>query len=139
MLALKLAGLLPPDKFRAELVAELRGRGIVGAACSGGADSVCLLLLLWAHMPELRERLLVLHFDHRIRGEQSAGDADFVRALAVGLGLCCESGSWAASTPDASEDAAREARMDFLHSHASVICFGHNRDDVAETMLLRIG
>jgi tRNA(Ile)-lysidine synthase len=29
--------------------------------------------------------------------------------------------------------------MDFLHSHASVICFGHNRDDVAETMLLRIG
>jgi len=30
-------------------------------AVSGGADSLALLLLLWAHWPERRSRLQVLH------------------------------------------------------------------------------
>ncbi len=62
-----------------------------------------------------------------------------MRKLAAKLGLRCECGTWKESRTDASEDAARRARMDFLHSRTDLICFGHNRDDVAETILLRLG
>ena len=34
-------------------------------ACSGGADSVCLLWLVWFLYPEKREALVVFHFDHQ--------------------------------------------------------------------------
>jgi tRNA(Ile)-lysidine synthase len=111
----------------------------IGIACSGGADSLCLLLLLYAHFPELRGRLAVLHFDHHIRGAESASDAAFVSEVAASLSLHCESGFWDAGTPDATEEAARAARMNFLHEKADVIAFGHNRTDVAETILMRLG
>src|ERR1044072_8894937 len=35
-------------------------------ACSGGPDSLALLLLLWAHWPARRRALRALHFDHRL-------------------------------------------------------------------------
>ncbi|MES2694553.1 MAG: ATP-binding protein, partial [Verrucomicrobiota bacterium] len=41
-----------------------------GVGFSGGADSLALLLLLWAHWPERRGRLRALHFDHRLRGAE---------------------------------------------------------------------
>ncbi len=132
----------PLPALRADTLARIRAAAAVydiGIACSGGADSVCLLHCLVATLPELRKRFLVLHFDHRIRGAESAADADFVHNLAASLDLSCICGSWEASTPDASEEEARRARMDFLHAHAQVICFGHNRDDVAESLLLRLG
>jgi tRNA(Ile)-lysidine synthase len=111
----------------------------VAVACSGGADSLCLLLLLWAGNPQAREQMLVLHFDHRLRGKESEGDATFVAHVASALGLGCICGSWKEASPNADEDEAREARMAFLHRHASRIYFGHNRTDVAETMLMRLG
>ena len=56
------------------LEAEARGNAPVACACSGGADSLCVLLLLWAKFPRLRERLLVLHYDHAAR-KDSAGNS----------------------------------------------------------------
>jgi tRNA(Ile)-lysidine synthase len=125
----------------AELLAEAHNDAgsTIGIACSGGADSLALLLLVYAHFPELRNRLAVLHFDHRIRGEESAADARFVAAVAESLGLRLESGQWEHSSPDAPEDAARAARMTFLHEKARILLFGHNKTDVAETLLLRLG
>ncbi|MGN0883577.1 MAG: ATP-binding protein, partial [Candidatus Spyradosoma sp.] len=66
--------------------AERGGNAPVACACSGGADSLCALLLLWAKFPRLRERLLVLHYDHAAR-EDSAADAEFVRRVAAALGV----------------------------------------------------
>ena len=134
-----LAALHP--KAVAELLAEAHADpgAAIGVACSGGADSLALLLLVYAHFPELRNRLAVLHFDHRIRGGESAEDARFVAAAAEKLGLRLETGAWENSTPDATEDAARSARMAFLHEKARLLLFGHNKTDVAETLLLRLG
>ncbi len=112
----------------------------VGLAVSGGADSVCLALLAWANLPELRERLTVLHFNHRRRGEASDGDEAFVRELAEGLWFACQVG-YSERTPDAaaSEADLREERLAFFReSGCDIILQGHQRDDILETQLMRL-
>jgi tRNA(Ile)-lysidine synthase len=109
-----------------------------GLAVSGGADSVALALLVWAHFPKLRERLAVLHYNHRLRGAESDADAAFVRNLATGLGLPFEEGAWENPPNGASEEEARNARMGFLHAKANHLLFGHNKSDVAENLLMRL-
>ena len=118
-------------------------------AVSGGADSLCLLGALLA----LRERghrlapgeIVVAHFDHRLRAEESREDAQFVRQLANDLGLPYVVGH--PETPYATElhvsieDWARRARYAFLRRvaaehEAERIVTGHTRDDQAETILL---
>src|SRR5208282_3024418 len=59
----------------------------VGVAVSGGADSVALLRLLENLRGELGVTLLVLHFDHALRGAESDADAQFVAQLARDAGL----------------------------------------------------
>lgn len=107
-------------------------------AFSGGADSLALLLLLWAHWPERRRWLQALHFNHRLRGAEARADAAFCRRVARGLGVTFIAGSWRAAKPDASEAAARAARMTFLEQHGRTVWFGHQQDDVAESMLMRL-
>jgi tRNA(Ile)-lysidine synthase len=140
--AVRLAKALPLERLHPAAVAELeRCTRRVGVACSGGADSVCLLLLLYAHFPVLRRRLLVLHFDHGLRGEESTGDARFVGEVARALGLEFHCEDWDPPA-DPSEETAREARHGFLRRSLrcdGLLCFGHNADDVAETLLMRLG
>ena len=142
-LAGRLAVGISVERLNPTATEELRNRllkpGRVAIACSGGADSLCLLLLLWAHFGEFRKNFLVLHFDHRIRGAESAEDARFVESVSKSLGAECITGEWKDSRPNADEETARIARMAFLHARAKVICFGHNRTDVAETILMRLG
>src|SRR3954465_11045951 len=61
---------------------------------SGGADSLALLLLLWAHWPERRKRLVALHFDHRLRGRASTADARFCVNVCSALGVNYVGGVW---------------------------------------------
>ena len=112
-------------------------------AFSGGADSLCLLLLLWAHWPRRRSRLCVLHFDHRVRGAASAADARFCRAVCSGLGINFACGRWESHPKAPSEAAARSARFDFFDREMArrgirTLFLGHQRDDIAETMLMRL-
>ncbi len=116
-----------------------------GLACSGGADSLCLLLLLYGHFPERRSRMSVLHFNHRLRGQDSDGDADRVDSVAAALGLDCRAARWTQAPPagNATEEAARAARFGFFYralkeTGGRVLFFGHQRDDVAETLLIRL-
>lgn len=117
-------------------------------ALSGGADSVALLLLLWAHWPERRERLLALHFDHRLRGRASTTDARFCVALCRALGVELLVGTWlrigrSDRVAAPSEAEARAARLEFFRAsmrrrRTAALFTGHHRDDVAETMFMRL-
>ena len=117
----------------------------VAVGLSGGVDSVALLLLLWAHWPERRGRLLALHFNHRLRGAASAGDARFCAALCRALGIELIAGTWVdrPAGGDVSEGAARAARHTFFNAQlgrrrVSTLCTGHHRDDLAETFFMRL-
>lgn len=113
-------------------------------ACSGGADSLALLLLLWAEGSGRRDRdLVVLHFNHRLRGRASAGDERFCRSVCRALGVACVTGRWKDVRPDASEAEARAARQDFFaremhRRRLRLLWLAHQQDDIAETMLMRL-
>jgi tRNA(Ile)-lysidine synthase len=137
--AIPLARLHP--RVRAWINEHARANETWAVAVSGGADSVALLLLLWAHFPEKRKQLLVLHFDHALRPD-SADDAKFVQKLSASLGV---SFATARRAPGGAfnEAALREARMKFFREQLAarqgrLIFFGHQRDDIAETMLMRL-
>jgi tRNA(Ile)-lysidine synthase len=117
----------------------------VGVAVSGGADSVALLRLLESLRDELGVALVVVHFDHTLRGEESDRDAGFVEELARARKLEFVSAredvrGAAAQTGWNIEEAARRLRYAFFHrvlSHrkATRIAVAHTADDQAETVL----
>jgi tRNA(Ile)-lysidine synthase len=112
-------------------------------AFSGGADSLALLLLLWAHWPERRARLVALHFNHRLRGAAADADERFCRRVCRGLGVRVRVGRWKNRRSGASEEEARAARFAFfdrtmLGIGARALWLGHQQDDIAETMLMRL-
>jgi tRNA(Ile)-lysidine synthase len=112
-------------------------------AFSGGADSLALLLLVCAHWPERRERLRVLHFNHRLRGRAATQDETFCRRVCAALRLKFAAGRWDAAHRHASEADARAARFEFLRSQlvaakAQVLWLGHQQDDIAESILMRL-
>lgn len=127
---------------------EQMGAAVIGV--SGGADSVCLLLLLM----ELRERLglelLAVHVEHGIRGESSLADAEFVRRLCDRLQIPCVVHSenilrLAAERHTSVEETARNVRYAVFAEEADrlvkrsgkkcCIAVAHNANDNAETML----
>lgn len=130
----------PPDRWR-DLTVLI--------AVSGGADSVALLHGLHAlHRINTGDgRLIVAHFNHRLRGAASDADEAFVQSLAEQLGLQCVVGRAAIDLNNASGDgleaAARQARYDFLAKVAGefgarYIATAHTADDQVETVLFNI-
>ena len=113
---------------------------------SGGPDSLCLLHLLRRLAPESHLTLHVAHLNHGLRGAEAEADAQAVAELAAGWGLPYTIGradvpSLAAETRASIEEAARQARYDFLQgvaraAGAGTIAVGHNADDQAETVLM---
>jgi tRNA(Ile)-lysidine synthase len=117
----------------------------VVAAVSGGPDSVCLLRVLLELAPGLGITVAgVAHVNHKLRGEESAGDERFVAGLARQGGLpfhCLEAPAGQAGGN--LEQAARRARREFFESlvrggAATHVALGHTLDDQAETVLFRI-
>ena len=142
----RLAAALPRSRLHPAVVAWADSRPAREAwavALSGGADSLCLLLLLWAHWPRRRRRLCVLHFNHRLRGAASRADASFCRQVCRGLGVAFVAGAWESAPAAASEAGARAARFAFFERamrarRTRVLWLGHQQDDIAETMLMRL-
>jgi len=120
----------------------------VGVAVSGGADSVALLHLLEKLRERLAVTLLVVHFDHGLRGAESEADAQFVADLAHAHGLPLildrEDVAAAARTHKWNlEDAARRLRYAFFdrvvaEGRATRTAVAHTADDQAETVLAHI-
>lgn len=142
-----LAGKFPRAALHPRVLAWLDARPTgtrVAVAFSGGADSLAALLLLWAHWPERRGELLALHFNHRLRGAPAAADARFCRQACRRLGVDFRAGAatWRTGSK-VGEAEAREARFAFFAEamrevRATAIVLGHQRDDVVETVLLRL-
>lgn len=142
--AVRVSGLIDRVDLEPAVLAHLDGLPAgqtVGIACSGGADSVLLtLVLITRYTPRLNWQ--ILHFDHGVRGEDSAADARFAAAMASGLDLPFRHESGRLHRHPA-EGEMRVARMAFLHrclaeAGAVDLAFGHQADDVVESMLIRL-
>ena len=117
-------------------------------AISGGADSVALLDAMTRLKRGGEGRLCTAHFNHRLRGDESAADEALVVELCSTLGVHCEvgraeAGRLAKGGGDSLEAAARNARYDFLQRTAArlgarYVVTAHTADDQAETILHRI-
>ena len=59
----------------------------IGAAVSGGPDSVLMLDFLARMAGEVGFQLAIVHFNHHLRGAESEGDEHFVRGLAEHYGV----------------------------------------------------
>ena len=116
------------------------------AAVSGGADSVCMLLMLKRLLPE--GDVAAAHFNHRLRGAESDRDEAFTRELCAreGIRFYCGTapvGALAAFEGLGMEECARKYRYRFLNAVAAgggygVIAVAHNSGDNAETILMHI-
>ena len=127
---------------------KLTSRGdtvIVGA--SGGPDSQFMIYILDKFRKELGFSLVLAHLNHLHRAEADK-DEDLVRKTARKLGI--EFYSRSRSMDDLAkelkispEDAGRRLRYEFFNDLAkkyssSKIAVAHNKDDQAETVLMRI-
>src|ERR1700723_3245269 len=120
----------------------------VGVAVGGGADSFGLLRLLQNIRQDLGTTLLVVHFDHMLRGQDSTADAQFVKNLAgeLNLELVATSEDVAASAALHDwnlEDAARRLRYAFFEhicatGKATRVAVAHTAQDQAETVLAHL-
>jgi len=146
---------LPENGRRVRLVSDfighvrrsdlLRPGDRVVVACSGGADSVALTLLVAKSAARLRlATVAVAHLDHGLRPD-SRQDAVFVEALAARLGLrsLSERHVVRRARGESPEAAARRVRYAFLERAAKrlgadVVVTAHHMDDQAETVLLRV-
>ncbi|MGB6200011.1 MAG: tRNA lysidine(34) synthetase TilS [Candidatus Acidiferrales bacterium] len=126
----------------------LRAGETLGVGVSGGADSVALLRLLLELRDQMGIRLVVLHFNHQLRGAEAAADQRFVEELATTHKLECEVSAQdvrevARREKRNLEDAARRLRYQFFE-HAVAqgwvtrVAVAHTSDDQAETVLAHL-
>jgi tRNA(Ile)-lysidine synthase len=138
-------------EFESKVLRALRNGGAgasaerVLLAVSGGADSMALLHATSRIAPIAGLALAVAHLDHGLRGAESAGDAEFVRAAASDLGIpaVVAARRVVRRRGESLETAARRVRYAFLAKAAADfacarIATGHTANDQAETVLLRI-
>lgn len=142
----QLAAEIPRERFHPKVLSFASGspsREPWAVAFSGGADSLAVLLLVWAHWPDRRKKIVALHFNHHLRGAESNRDQRFCENVARSLGVRCQVGNWKDAPNEASEGQARRARHAFFAAElkrrrTSVIWLGHQQDDIAESMLMRL-
>jgi len=119
-------------------------RETLGLAVSGGGDSMALMVLLadWAEGRGMA--LAAVTVDHGLRPE-AAAEAAAVARQAAGLGISHDILRWQgpAGAPGNLQDMARRARYRLIADWAAGagighVALGHTRDDLAETLLMRL-
>ena len=114
-------------------------------ALSGGADSVCLLLLL----TKLGYQCDAIHCNFHLRGKESMRDEAFVTDLCQRMGIRLfkrdfQTGIFASKMGISIEIAAREQRYTYFRevldeTGDQAIATAHHRDDNVETLMLNLG
>ena len=111
----------------------------IGVAVSGGADSVCLFVLL----REFSD-VSILHVNHQLRGDESDTDEFFVRALAARFNVPVHVKRVDLEHHEGNlEENARDARYAFFRElidtkAVDAVVTGHTQADQAETVLFRL-
>ena len=106
---------------------------------SGGPDSLCLMSVL----RKAGFRVIVAHFNHKLRGRESEADEEFVKHLATERHFELAIGHGDIPKEGNLEQNARNARYEFLLStaqnlKASHVLTAHTMNDQAETFLLNL-
>ena len=124
----------------------------VVAGISGGADSVCLLHLLWELSKEIDFHLLVVHVHHGVR-EDADEDAAYVEKLCKQMQIPfflkkVDMYAYAKEKGLSPEEAGRQLRYQAfeevlaaeknLEQGSDKIAVAHNNNDRAETMLFHL-
>lgn len=122
----------------------------IGAAVSGGADSVSLLAALKSVLsPEIQIKAVTVN--HGMRPpEETCGDADFVEAFCAELGVRCVRYdiargavfALARKLKTSAEAAARKIRYEQFYSfmkaeNVPFVCLAHTKSDQVETLVMR--
>ncbi|MCA9396979.1 MAG: tRNA lysidine(34) synthetase TilS, partial [Candidatus Omnitrophica bacterium] len=113
-------------------------------AVSGGADSIALLHLFKMVQKKSNLQLAVAHVNHQLRKESDA-DCRFVQDTANELNIpfFSDRQTWPVQNKRSVEEGAREFRYHFFHDICrkegyQYLVTGHNLDDQAETVLMRM-
>lgn len=121
-------------------------RVIIGI--SGGADSICLVLVLLELQKAIGFEMVAVHVNHGMRGAESDADEQYVRGFCEEHGILCECyfadvELFAKNRKQSTEEAGREVRREFflqaLRKHQGTkIALAHHKDDNAETFLFHL-
>ena len=117
-------------------------------AVSGGADSMALLYALIEIRSVLDFNIIIAHVNHGVRGEDADSDQEFVRQKSIEMELPfytinVDMNAYAKEQKISSEEAGRLLRYNFFREiikekGSGKIAVAHNKNDQAETLLLRI-
>ncbi len=128
---------------------DLKDRIVIGL--SGGADSVCLLLVLTKLSDKYgygRGDIFAVHINHMIRGQEADGDEAFAKALCEKLGVNFISYrkdivAYARELGMTVEEAGRKYRYQCFNevatkNHCTKVAVAHNKNDLAETVIFNM-
>lgn len=115
---------------------------------SGGADSVCLLFVLWKLREDLGFEMFAAHVNHGLRGENADADERFVKELCEKLKIPCQcfsgdvellSKKWKQSTEEAGRNFRRQCFEEALEMfRGTKIALAHHKNDSVETFFMNL-
>ena len=115
---------------------------------SGGPDSVCLLHILSRLKDKLDIELYAAHLNHQIRGIEAQKDALYVSEICDEMGITyflksIDVPKYCKDNSLSIEEGARKLRYEMFdeikkRTKSNKIAIGHNLNDQAETVLMRI-
>ncbi len=114
---------------------------------SGGADSVCLFILLNEIKDVFGFSLCAFHVNHNLRGSASIHDRDFVKELCLKYDvplyvfehdIAAEAETEKCGTEEAGRIARRKDAAECIKNGATKIALAHHLNDQAETVLFNL-
>ena len=140
--------MLTKVKKYAEKYQMFSSKDCIIAGISGGADSVCLLLVLLELQKEIGFGVVAVHVNHGLRGRDADADEVFVKRLCKERGVTLETyhadvARIANERKQSTEEAGRDVRREFFEQarikHGGTkIALAHHQNDNAETFLFRL-
>lgn len=128
--------------------AMIKEQDKVIAGISGGADSVCLLLMLVELKKKIPFDIIAVHVNHGLRGEEAFHDERYVEELCASYRIPLEIYHkdvelFAQKRKQSLEEAGRYARIEAFQQtvekyKGTKIALAHHMNDNAETMLMNL-
>ena len=126
----------------------LQSEDCVIVGVSGGADSICLLLMLSKLQEAMGFHMVAVHVNHGLRGLDADADEAYVEKFCKELGVVCESyyadvELISKKRKQSTEEAGREVRREFFEKTmkkygATKLALAHHQNDSAETFFINL-